>query len=534
MSGGPAAVSKQATCTGSQGSCPGDGCRKGDNPPYNHQARSCGFPALLSNTTVGEGAHLLNATHGWWPTPGTAIQPDVIIAATGACPATGITSDTNFFKSSWPVPGTVIDATDPKYGLVGVPTWAHGTSKDYYGGPTMVYANAAAGIQAVINAAAAIPNSIAYFPTGIYSINQTIVLPSAPHHYWVGGTRFQSCFSWTGSGTNSVAMFRVAPSAEVTLVDLFFETANISSPVVRILVEGSGAAPKKTNVTIDSVFLGTGQPGQMCDGCPTVKLQSLAPGDLVDLVALTGDVHSVGNQGTVLSGYHMDGIVILEPDTKPPEHDATPAQQGFFGEMARFAGGGPGYSYNTRITGGQTYVCGAYYQESSHAAFHFTKGSGGDGHVAIAAVKMFTFNWIQTLFEGWDGLFFVAGAHSCAQCFTDSKCNNTIQNCNCSLSGNITVKHVDGNARIAYTTTMPWYHEVDFDLGADAELTLLGNMRSDSLENHFRVPDITHANSNATVVEAYDLFRRLGRLDLQHHYPELGVRDVCSGHISAP
>jgi hypothetical protein len=40
-------------------------------------------------------------------------------------------------------------------------------------------------------------------------------------------------------------------------VDLFFETQNLSSAVVRVLVQGRGGAAKKTNVTIDSVFLGS-------------------------------------------------------------------------------------------------------------------------------------------------------------------------------------------------------------------------------------------------------------------------------------
>ena len=124
----------------------------------------------------------------------------------------------------------------------------------------MVYADASAGVQAAINAAVATPGAICYFPTGIYSINETIVLPNAPHHYYVGGTRFQSVISWTGKQTAANAndaMFRVEASAEVTLVDLFFKTQNLSSAVVRVLVQGSGGAAKKTNVTIDSVFLGS-------------------------------------------------------------------------------------------------------------------------------------------------------------------------------------------------------------------------------------------------------------------------------------
>ena len=100
---------------------------------------------------------------------------------------------------------------------------------------------------------------------------------------------------------------------------------------------------------------------------------------------------------------------MLEPEPEPELALAAPGPtaQGFFGEMARLACGGPGRSFNTRITGGQTYVAGAYYQESSHAAFHMKAGSGGPGRVAVAVVKMYTFDWVQTLLEGWDGLFYL-------------------------------------------------------------------------------------------------------------------------------
>ena len=90
------------------------------------------------------------------------------------------------------------------------------------------------------------------------------------------------------------------------------------------------------------------------------------------------------------------------------------------------------------------------------------------------------------------------------------------------------ITHDTGKLRIAYTTTVPQNFNPEFDLGPEAELTCLANMGSDSWENHRPMPDVVNKNSNATVVEAYDLFRRLGRLDLQHHYPELGVKDLSS------
>jgi hypothetical protein len=42
------------------------------------------------------------------------------------------------------------------------------------------------------------------------------------------------------------------------------------------------------------------------------------------------------------------------------------------------------------------------------------------------------------------------------------------------------------------------------------------------------VPDVIVPGVSANVVrDGYDLLRRLGRLDLARHYPELGVTDVC-------
>lgn len=87
-------------------------------------------------------------------------------------------------------------------------------------------------------------------------------------------------------------------------------------------------------------------------------------------------------------------------------------------------------------------------------------------------------------------------------------------------------------ARIVYVTTQPWCDgcagaPLAFDVET-AEVSLLGNVGTDGKEAHNAIPDRTGATSNATVVEALDLFRRLGRLDLQIHYPWLGVRDVCT------
>jgi hypothetical protein len=127
------------------------------------------------------------------------------------------------------------------------------------------------------------------------------------------------------------------------------------------------------------------QIGGQCEGCDDLLLLNLSENDIVDVVQIDGDIRAVGNRGTVLSGFHIDGIVTLDPaptdydgdhatadddhdDTKFSRRDTAGADtaRGFFGEMARFAGGGR--AFTTIVTGGQDYVCGAYYQESAHQA----------------------------------------------------------------------------------------------------------------------------------------------------------------------
>jgi hypothetical protein len=73
--------------------------------------------------------------------------------------------------------------------------------------------------------------------------------------------------------------------------------ARTHSCTVAILVTGKATAGiEATNFTIDTLSIGA----HSCDGCDTVLLQSLAPGDLVDIVDLTGDVTAIGNQGTAV------------------------------------------------------------------------------------------------------------------------------------------------------------------------------------------------------------------------------------------
>jgi hypothetical protein len=67
-------------------------------------------------------------------------EPDVTIPAAGACPVSGITADTNFFRSEWPTPGRVFDASALPGFPKGVPQLP--VNKDYWNRPIVVYPGA--------------------------------------------------------------------------------------------------------------------------------------------------------------------------------------------------------------------------------------------------------------------------------------------------------------------------------------------------------------------------------------------------------
>ena len=105
---------------------------------------------------------------------------------------------------------------------------------------------------------------------------------------------------------------------------------------------------------------------------------------------------------------------------------------------------------------------------------------------------------------------------------------------------------------LALLVAQPWDYPVTFDLSKApaATLTQAGNFWCNAsgpfappLKNapktdpfpsfHLRrngCEDTEKTSATAAIVDrGYDLLRRLGRVDLQRHYPELGVTDVCAG-----
>eukprot|EP01043_Picozoa_sp_COSAG02_P005894 COSAG02_NODE_163_length_32424_cov_21.759010_12_plen_889_part_00 len=450
-----------------------------------------GFPVLWSNNMASPGVTLRSTS----PFPGTPFTPTVTVSA-GRCSPTGISADTKFFRNTWSIPGRVFEVDT-----------------------STVDIDSSAAIQACINSASRVSEAVCYLPARTYFVNQTLIIPQSASHFYIGGAGFHSLIQWTGSDT-AIATMHFLPGATATLTDVAFYPRNCTTPVPRVLIEGSanaGTVGKLTNVTVDGLQMqGTLSSRTIVSWGLVIK--DLARAEVVDLIFIDGDIRSVNNRGTIITGFHMNGVVVIEPgsgDSGVQRPDAV--APGFFGELMRLSVEG-GDTFTTKIVGGVTdYVVAAYYEESQHNAFHLLKSPTGEqGLVAIEAIKLYTLNSTQSIIDGWDGLFFVMGGDISAQ--------------GQSIPATV-VQRGGGAVRIAYAATQPWCDTcvgdpLAFDVES-AELTVRGNVGTDGKEAHHTIRDVVGAGSNTTMADGLDSFRRLGRLDLQTHYSWLGVRDVC-------
>ena len=94
-------------------------------------------------------------------------------------------------------------------------------------------------------------------------------------------------------------------------------------------------------------------------------------------------------------------------------------------------------------------------------------------------------------------------------------------------------------ASYRYVGVQPWDYPFTFDISGSRThtVTQVSNVWTNASgpshgvrnpPSYLDVPDQIVPNVSPNVVrDGYDLLRRLGRLDLARHYPELGVTDTC-------
>ena len=311
-----------------------------------------------------------------------------------------------------------------------------------------------------------------------------------------------------------------------------------------------------------------------------VRAVGLAKCDIVDVIHIDGDIHAVGSSGTILVGFHTAGLVKIEPaaaaaavsiddDTGGSGEDdddasmavAPTGADGFFGEMMRFTC--CTHDFTTKIIGPQTYAVGAFYQESGNMEFHLTDNTpnrpglvgsldaptasptsaAARGRVSISGIKHYTmFAEPHSLIEGWNGdAMFTSGVFSTQTENCPGKAQGGDPKCNMTV-----IVNGSGVTNLAYVGTQPWDYPISAQVSGKHTLTQYGNVWTNASSVYpeglepgvfpkgpsikSAIPDKIVPGVSATVLrDGYDLQRRLGRLDLARHYPELGVSDTCAG-----
>ena len=145
------------------------------------------------------------------------------------------------------------------------------------------------------------------------------------------------------------------------------------------------------------------------------------------------------------------------------------------------------------------------------------------GNVAVNAIKLSATNWLNSDFEQWSGSFFQTGGWATTQANHKAGTKAT---------GNMTVR-ANGPANLTYTLAFPWDYKYTWQVSGGAQLTEIGSRQHDDTGARHTIADQTWSGSASAIVRGYDLLRRFGRMDLQHNYPALGVKD-CTGASSAP
>lgn len=172
------------------------------------------------------------------------------------------------------------------------------------------------------------------------------------------------------------------------------------------------------------------------------------------------------------------------------------------------------------------------------------------GRVSISGIKHFTMvAEPHSLMEGWNGdIMFSSGLFSTQteNCPGKAQGGDPTNKCNMTV-----IVNGSGNTNVAYVGTQPWDYPISLQVSGNHTLTQYGNVWTNASSPYpeglepgvwpsgqtikSATPDKIVPGVSAIIVrDGYDLQRRLGRLDLARHYPELGITDTCAGPAWLP
>jgi hypothetical protein len=214
--------------------------------------------------------------------------------------------------------------------------------------------------------------AIAYLPTGIYVVADTLHITGADYH--VGGSGFRTGLRWKGSPGGT--MVAVHDPQRVTLENIAIgnHDTGMMDNGIDVLQTSSG---KPSTMTYDGVFVyGMYQKQPFRKG---LWLRGLSKDSVVTLRHLQGNLHLVDSaRATVLAGVSYEGSIVVEG--KDPRRD------GFLGVLTRL---GTISTHALYLKDNHSFVASDFYVEQADNGY-WLEGSPEDppGRVTIQSPKL--------------------------------------------------------------------------------------------------------------------------------------------------
>ncbi len=215
--------------------------------------------------------------------------------------------------------------------------------------------------------------ALAYLPTGIYVVKNTLVITGA--NYRVGGSGFRTGLTWRGTAGGT--MLEVRDPVHVTLENINVGSHDVEVPMhnrIDILQTDSG---KPSHMTYDNVTVfGMYQKQPLNKG---LWLRGLGKNAVVVAPHMQGNIHLIDcERATVLLNNTYEGSLVIEGKGK--------LRDGFTGVLMHLA---TGVTHALYLNNNQNFTASDFYVEQADAGYVF-QGDDDDppGRATIESPKL--------------------------------------------------------------------------------------------------------------------------------------------------
>ncbi|QDU92647.1 Pectate lyase superfamily protein [Lignipirellula cremea] len=391
-------------------------------------------------------------------------------------------AERSFFRTTVAVPGKVFDARRDFHAQ------ADGRTDD------------TAAVQACIDAARAHgKGAIAYLPTGVYVIKETLRITG--QDYYVGGSGFLSKLFWKGA--EGGVLVEVEKPDHLTLQALAIGNHDVGkmNNGIDVLQQGSG---KATHVTYDHVFAyGMYQRQPFVKG---MQFRNLGPNEVVKIDGVQGNLRFENcAQATILAGTSFEGSVVVEGAGKN--------RDGFLGFLTRLS---TQTTHGLYVRDNHSVVMSDFYIEQANNGFVFQGSSElPPGQVTLQGGKL---DFTVPKDKPKEGTAMTIDDYQGQIFFGPNQFYVNPPNVRITYKG-------QGGAELTVWASL--FYKTSLDLQGDKSLLirLIGNEGVDNVTGEGEVTYLYSADKDAEaaaekLTAALDHLRELGRWDLQLNHPQ--------------